>query len=971
MTPPSTALAARIAAQPAANGAANIRLDELLADSSGLARFVEAHSGLGPLLGRILNGSTFLARFIAQYPDATLELLSQAPETGVSGLLDGVDRDIAGCDDFGVASAILRTARTRAATLISLADLGGVWPVDDVIGQLSEVAGRLVAAAVRFLLTQGAAAEKISPANPSKPDEGSGYIVLAMGKMGAGELNFSSDIDLIVLFDAAKAPMAGDNDPRSFFVRLTKDLVRLLQAHTGDGYVYRTDLRLRPDPGATNVAISTDAAAQYYESFGQNWERAAMIKARPVAGDIEAGKAFLDELKPFIWRKYLDFATISDVHSIKRQIQAYRGLGQVALAGHNIKLGRGGIREIEFFVQTQQLIAGGRNQELRGRKTLEMLDVLTREGWIDESARSELAAAYRYLRWLENRIQMVADQQTQTLPKAAEGLAAFARFAGYRSTSALANELLPHLAAVEGHYTNLFEHAPDLGYSGGNLVFTGGDDDPATLETLNAMGFTDASLVSRTVRTWHHGRYAATRTPATRRRLTELLPSLLQALAESEQPDRAFVAFDRFLEGLPAGVQLFAMLHANEHLLALLADLLGTAPRLARQLSARPRTLEAVLDPDFYGPLPDSQAYLAISKLALRADDFEGCLDRARAFGQEQFFRIGVRLLSGTSEAGDTGRANSNLAAGIIASLLDAVGLDVARRAGYMPGGEVVVLGMGKLGGAEMAATSDLDLILIYDVEEGATQSDGERPLSIGQYYSRFAQRFISAVSAPTAEGRLYDVDMRLRPSGRAGPVATRFSAFVDYHKASSWTWEHMALTRARVIAGPKRLCVAVEAAITVQLTVPRDRAAVAGEVVEMRQRIEAEKGTDDIWDIKQVRGGLLDIEFIAQFLQLVHANAHPGVLAQNTEVALEHIATEGLLGPSDAENLLAALRLYQAVTQVIRLCLGELADPVNAAPNLQRRLAQAANLPDIAALSADLAEHQRRVKEIFEAVIV
>ncbi|VAW11013.1 Glutamate-ammonia-ligase adenylyltransferase [hydrothermal vent metagenome] len=947
------------------------RLDDLLRRSPGLGAVIDAAPAVGPLLARSIDGSPFLARWAEREPDEVARIFAASPEAGLAAILDAADADMAAASGFETAAAILRQARTRAAVSVSLADLGGVWSVQEVIEALSAIAGRLVSAAVRFLLAAAAETGKFCPADTAAPDIGSGYIVLAMGKLGARELNFSSDIDLIVLYDAAAAPVAEGVEVRRFFVRLTKDLVRLLQEHTGDGYVFRTDLRLRPDPGATHVAISTDAATQYYESFGQNWERAAMIKARALAGDLVAGEAFLGEIQPFIWRKYLDFAAIADVHSIKRQIQAYRGHGDVGVAGHNIKLGRGGIREIEFFVQTQQLIAGGRNRRLRGRKTLEMLDVLASQAWITAEARDEMAAAYRYLRQLENRLQMVADQQTQTLPKDQGELAEFAAFAGYGTAEALAKDLLVHLRSVERHYMSLFEHAPDLGGTEGSLVFTGGEDDPATVETLLAMGFGDAGLISRTIRGWHHGRYAATRTPAARARLTELMPALLRAFAQSEHPDRAFLAFDRFLEGLPAGVQLFALLNANAHLLALLADVLGTAPRLARQLSARPRTLEAVLDPEFYGPLPDAAAYLAASARTLDdAADFEDCLDRARSFGQEQFFRIGVRLLSGTIEASEAGRANSDLATGIVAALLDAVGHEIAVRAGHMPGGEVAVVGMGKLGGSEMTATSDLDLILVYDLDEGATQSDGAAPLSVGQYYSRFAQRFIAAITAPTAEGRLYEVDMRLRPSGRSGPVATRLAAFIDYHGTSSWTWEHMALTRARVLAGSQNLKTKVEAAIRARLVVPRDAAALAGDVLEMRTRIAAEKGTTDIWQIGQVRGGLVDIEFIAQYLQLAHAAENAEILSPNTETALMRLAGAGYLPPDDGEELVGALRIYQTVIQLVRLSLGEPSDPPGASASFQRRLARAVNLPDFAALAAELADRQGRVGAIFKALI-
>lgn len=964
------------------NTAANIdppqRLTDLLAETSELAEICASSACVQNLLARVFTGSPFLTRFAERYPEEIANFLAIDPDEHLDNLLNSADQALKTETDFAKASAILRIARTKAAVLVALADLGGVWPVPRVIEAQSEIARRLVASAVRFLLSSAALRGKIHPKDPDHPDIASGYIVLAMGKLGAGELNYSSDIDLIVLFDPAIAPVDQGEDMRSFFVRLTRDMVKLLQEHTGDGYVFRTDLRLRPDPGATNVALSTDAAMQYYESFGQNWERAAMIKASPIAGDLAAGEEFLAEIKPFIWRKYLDFAAIADVHSIKRQIQAYRGHADVAVAGHNIKLGRGGIREVEFFVQTQQLIAGGRNADLRGQKTLDMLNVLAGEQWITEEGRDEMSAAYIYLRWLENRIQMVGDQQTQTLSSDADELQTFALFAGYKDAEALAADLTQHLRRVEAHYTSLFEHAPNLGHSGGPLAFTGGEDDPATLQTLSDMGFTDVKLVSRTVRDWHHGRYSATRTQAARGRLTELMPALLQALADSEHPDKACIAFDRFLERLPSGVQLFSMLHANEQLLSLLADIMGTAPRLANELSLRPRTLEGVLSPDFYGPLPDETAYALASSDAIaeasNPDDFnvEECLDRVRAFGQEQFFRIGVRLLSGTIEADEAGRANSALASGLISTLLPVVAAQIAQGAGEFPGGEVVVIGMGKLGGGEMSASSDLDLILVYDLDEGASQSvidesAGQRSLSVGQYFTRFTQRFISALSAPTAEGRLYDVDMRLRPSGNAGPVATRLTAFVDYHATSSWTWEHMALTRARVVAGPKKLKQTVESAIRDRLVAPRAKIALAEDVRSMRARIEEERGSDKLWDIKQVRGGLIDIEFLLQYLQLAHAAENPDILSPNAETATERLFEAGFIEANEREVIQGALSLYMTVTQMVRLCLGQNSDPENASASFRRRLAQAVNVPQFEHVVAELGHCQKEVSQIYQ----
>ena len=410
-----------------------------------------------------------------------------------------------------------------------------------------------------------------------------------MGKYGAHELNYSSDIDLIVFFDAEIAPLGETIEPGRFFVRLTRDLVHILQERTADGYVFRTDLRLRPDPASTQAAISTAAAFRYYESLGQNWERAALIKARPVAGDIAAGDAFLKALSPYIWRKYLDYNAIADIHAMKRQIHAAKGHERIAIAGHNLKLGRGGIREIEFFVQSQQLIAGGRQLALRTRQTLAGLDLLTQYGWIGAQVRDDLACAYRYLRRMEHRLQMMADQQTHTLPASQDELAKFARFAGYASLDRFKRELRRHMQKVEAHYAALFETVPELTPSrvAGNLVFTGDADDPGTAETLRQLGFKNPSMAIAALKGWHYGRYRSMQSERAREILTEFTPALLEAFADTSDPDLALATFDAFLSEVPTALQLFGMLRANPNLLRLIAQIMGSAPRLARILSRR------------------------------------------------------------------------------------------------------------------------------------------------------------------------------------------------------------------------------------------------------------------------------------------------------------------------------------------------------------------------------------------------
>ena len=920
----------------------------------------EGIAGGSPFLRQLmLRDPVFAGRVFREEPDHLLGLQLEA--------LRGIPPELPQADVM----ARLRQLRKRVALLIAVADLSGRWDVEEVTGALTDFADAALQAAVSWLISDFARAGKATVEDPARPAQGCGYVALAMGKQGAHELNYSSDIDLIILYDPFTPLLSDPSEAGTFFVRFTRRLVQLMQDVTEDGYVFRTDLRLRPDPRATQVAISIEAAAIYYENQGQNWERAAMIKARPAAGDLALGAEFLDRLKPYIWRKYLDFAAIADVQSMKRQIHAVKGHGEIKVRGHNLKLGRGGIREIEFFVQTQQLIAGGRNPKLRGRSTLGMLDQLAEAQWITPAAAEELKSAYRFLRAIEHRVQMVNDEQTHALPAEDAAFASFSRFCGYATVEAFDAEVRRTLECVQGHYARLFEQAEELGTAGGSLVFTGGEDDPETIETLTRMGYRSPSEVSATIRGWHFGRYPATRSAKARELLTELMPKLLGSLAAMGDADLAFLAFDRFLSGLPAGVQLFSLLKANPKLLDLLATILGSAPRLAEQLSRRPKVLDAVLDPGFFTSLP-SEAEMAQMIAATMPEGLplDEVADRARVVGKEQAFRIGVRVLSETAGAAETGLAFSQLAGLLLGRIHLAATEDAVRRHGTVPGGRSAVIAMGKLGGHEMTAGSDLDLILIYDVAEGTEMSGGARPLSVNQYYARLTQRLISGVSAPTAEGVLYEVDMRLRPSGSKGPVAASLSAFESYQRDSAWTWEKLALTRARPVCGDPGLMNELTRTIRRALAEPRDAEKVRADVVDMRRLMLREQGSGGTWDVKRARGGLVELEFIAQTLQLIHAAAHPTVLDTNTLEALARLHRADLLSDGDHLVLKRAGLLYHRITQMLRLCLDGPYDPAKALPALNMLVANSAVAPDIAGAEALLADTQAEVAAIFDRLV-
>lgn len=920
-------------------------------------------------------GSPYLFGLARRDPARLFRVLATNPEDLFETLKVRLEKSTQAATEAGDQAAIMRAVRefkSEVALLTALADLGGVWSVMTVTRTLSETADAALRASVRYLFARAIAkGDWLASEEGAEGVDGSGYIVLGMGKYGADELNYSSDIDLIVFFDRDRARLREGVEAQTFFVRLTRELVKLIQEHTADGYVFRTDLRLRPDAGATQLAMSTDAAMAYYESFGQNWERAALIKARAVAGDLRAGEALLRELQPFIWRKYLDFAAIADVHAMKRQIHAFKGFGKIGVAGHNIKVGRGGIREIEFFAQTQQLIAGGRQRDLRSRRTLDTLATLAERGWIREDVRDDLVQAYCFLRRIEHRLQMVADEQTQLLPDDPERLESLALFSGYENVEQFSLALKAVFEKVQAHYAALFEDMPELTKRGSNMVFAGGEDDPETVATLKAMGFSQPSTVIAMVRGWHHGRYPAVRSPRSQERLTEVQPLLIEALAATVDPDAAIATFDRFLSQLPTGVQLFSLLRAHPGLMQLVAHIMGSAPRLAGVLSRRRRLLDAVLDPRTYDTRPSAAELDEIIATEIAAaPDFQGVLDASRIVGNEQGFLIGVRVLSGTIDASQAGGAYALVAERLIAALLTAARDELARVNGQIAGGEVAVIAMGKLGSREMTAASDLDLIVVYDFVPGVEESNGERPLSPSQYYARLTQRLISALSAPTAEGKLYDVDMRLRPSGQQGPVATKISSFVNYQTEEAWTWEHMALTRARVVAATGDLGERVTTSIRDVLVRPRDRSKIASDVREMRERIFAEKGATNIWNLKHVRGGLVDLEFIAQFLQLVSAGQNPEVLDQTTYTSLERLRDAGFLTAGQADLLLPATRLIHDLTQILRICTDGNFDRDTAPLGLKELLARAGDAPSFIMLEEHLTVTLAAVADMFEEIV-
>jgi [glutamine synthetase] adenylyltransferase / [glutamine synthetase]-adenylyl-L-tyrosine phosphorylase len=936
---------------------------------SELSDALQSHPDFLSFIGSVCTLSTFLRDCIMARPERLQAILARDPEDSYKEIINEINILSKNSGNESEFMAALREAKAKLALLCGFADLGQWWRGERVTAALSAFADAALGGTLDFLLGALHQSGKVTLPDPENPQKDSGLFILGMGKYGAEELNYSSDIDIILFFEQAKMQINSD-DPISLFVRLTKSLIRIFQERTGHGYVFRVDLRLRPDPGSTPLVMPAVTALHYYEAYGQNWERAAMIKARIVAGDKKAGKDFLEELAPFVWRKYLDYAAISDVHSIKRQIHAHKGHSAIAVAGHNIKLGRGGIREVEFFAQTQQLIAGGRLPQLRKLKTLDALAALCSEGWIDEKARDELGAAYWYLRDVEHRIQMVADEQRHTLPEDDEGLARIAFMMGETDMASFTKRLTSTLKTVEKHYAGLFETSPQLSGEVGNLVFTGEDDDPETLETLSVMGFSRPSEVIRTVRAWHYGRFPAIRSAQARELLTELTPGLLQAVAATGQADETLAAFDRFVAGLPAGIQLFSLLKSNPELLRLLLLVLSSAPRLAEIITRKPHVFDGFLEPAFAGTVPDRTALAErLSSTLARTDQYEAVLDLARIFSAEQKFLIGMRLIAQNLSPGRAGRAYSNLAEILIDAMLNRLESEFEKRHGKIPGGRICVLGMGRLGSRELTAGSDLDLILLYDHPADAEFSDGEKPLAVSQYYIRLTQRLIAAMSAPTAEGVIFELDFRLRPSGNAGPLATPVEQFMKYQRKEAWIWEKQALTRARPVAGDAGLAEEIEQEICTLLRKPLPARKLAFELKKMRKLIDGEKPAKNIFDVKTARGGLIDIEFLAQWAILRNGienakHARPVSTMDQIEYAKQ------LFSQADYETLLEAWYAYNRLLQILRVCIETTYTPESAPGGLNEILCMAFDLPQVSAVEAYLADLQQKVRAIFEQSI-
>lgn len=873
----------------------------------------------------VVPKATAMWQTITTYSPYLTKIATRQPETFVAcveglytHIIAALDEEIAALQTLHAQNIWMKHARSikeRTALSIALADLSGAWTLEHVTRALTFFGEHMVRSALEWLLHEAVRRNEWQARSASSLQESSGISILGMGKLGAYELNYSSDIDIIVLFDPERTHYIGARNVQHFMNRIVQQLVHMLQERTEHGYVLRTDIRLRPDPMSTPPAVNVRAALHYYETVGQNWERAAMIKARAIAGDTGTSAAFLAELIPYIWRKNLDFNTIADIHSIMRQMHS-NSLVPSHLLGHNIKTGIGGIRSIEFYVQTQQLVWGGRNVSLRVNGTLAATEALMRAALIDASTRDALHACYQYLRTLEHRLQMVEDAQTHSLPSTEEDYAAIARFMGYASAEDFTSTTRSVLEQVQHIYASAMVGSAPLS-ADGNLVFTGVENDEETLRTLHGMGYREAERISAIIQGWHRGHRRSTRSKRSRQLLTEMVPTLLSKLAEATNPDTAFFQFDDFLERLPSGVQIFSLIQARPEILGFITHILGSAVALGHTLSANPLLLDAMMEPEFFMKLPSKEHLQQELHLRLHGlQDMEQSMLALRVFQNEKRFQAGAHMLKSLAHPLDVSGFLSDLAEVVLQATLEAVSKAYISDECDMRSIPLAVLGFGKLGARDLTFDSDLDLVIVYD-------DRAHNDSNLRKHMQRISQRFITALTSMTREGRLYEIDTRLRPGGGDGPLAISLDSFDGYFSSHAWTFERMALTKARIIAHQgASITTPLTQCIHRHITAPHDPATIISDMIDMRERVAQEFGTRNPWHIKYVCGGMMDLEFITQTLVLIHAQRIPAVHQHNVLDVLQTMHAHMLIDATTHDALSHAYRVLAVCLSFQRLCV-------------------------------------------------
>ncbi len=919
----------------------------------------------------VFGNSPYLAALACRFPKETNIYLQGNLEKHAKHLFQTMSVPRPDMETTSNLMAFLRDCKSKISLICAIADVTNEWPLEKITETLSLLAELSLEIGLAHLLhIQMQKGELAWPDKAPEPvslilSRKCGYFILGMGKLGAYELNYSSDIDLIVLFDPDKTQYIGKRSEAQCFIKITQELMQIIEKRTMHGYVFRTDLRLRPDPSSTPVAISVYTAESYYHSMAANWERSAMIKARVVAGDKETGAEYLSHLSNWIWRRSMDFAALKDIAGIKDQID--RHYQQTNLApgpGFNVKLGTGGIREIEFFTQINQLLHAGRHPDLRIKGTLQALGLLAEQKFITPSTQAQLQSAYVFLRTLEHRIQMINDEQSHDIPEENSQLDRLVSFMGFPSQNAMFAEVSIHATAVSNIYASLLP--------GDSYETTASLSEAEIERELTDLSYENPTNNLAIIKQWRQGKYQALRTDRARKLLDQCLPQLLTAFSKTDAPAAALLRFDKFIGKLPTGVQLFSLLQSNPSLFKLLARVMGLAPALADTLSKKPTLWDMVLEPHFFEPIENETALVAdLQNRLTSAQDFQDVLDFVRIFVAEQKFRAGIHLLESIASVEEVGSALSRIADVTLKILIPAVETEFRRRHGEFPGGGIAVLAMGKYGGMELTHTSDLDIVFLYHIEGSCKASNGEKPLSPSQYFSRLGQNIITAITALTSEGRLFEVDTRLRPSGSQGPLVVTLETFQDYYATRAWTWEHMALTRARLIVAPKAMITPLEKSIDCVLTGEREHDNLLMSVHDMHTKLYQQFGSENKWSVKHCRGGLVDMEFICQYLMLLSGNEYHTIFTPKLSEAIEKLQGIGHFNKETAINLHCAHEFMQQIQSLIRLCLSKAPATSGDIPEgLKQTLLQATNLNSFADLESTLEKHQLFIYKLYEKLI-
>ncbi|KRB82475.1 glutamate-ammonia-ligase adenylyltransferase [Sphingomonas sp. Root710] len=851
-------------------------------------------------LRRIGAFSPFLASLAERHPDTVAAVRDH-------GLTEAIRLGFAAVESPDAAVA-LRLQRQKLSLATALADLAGLAPLEEVVGHLSAFADRALDRAIRTAI-----AERTPDAEPR------GFAALALGKHGSRELNYSSDIDPILIFDPEALPHRSREEPVEAAVRIARRVVELLQTRDAHGYVFRVDLRLRPSPEVSPLALPIDAALSYYESAALPWERAAFIRARAAAGDIALGQGFLDAIRPFVWRRSIDFGAVQEIRQISRRIRDHYAQGQLLGPGYDLKRGRGGIREVEFYAQIHQLIHGGREPQLRAPATLDALAALGEAGRIDAELAAQLAEAYRLFRTIEHRLQMVDDHQTHRLPKQPEALDNVARLHGLPDGAALVDLLRPHVETVGIAYDGLDQ------------------DDEARLpvqaekleEALTAAGFADPAAARLRIDNMRDGKSRSLRTPVAQAALEAMLPTLVAALGKAPSPQDALNRFEDLVAGLPSAINLFRLLEARPALARALIDVLSHAPTLSQALSRRPALLDGLIDATALAPPPPFETLVEEFAAAESSDSYEQLLDLVRQRVGERRFALGVQLIEGSTDPIEVAQGYARVAEAAFDVLACATIAEFEQTHGRVPGGELLVIALGRLGGGALTHASDLDIIYLF-TGDFLTESDGRKPLGATTYFNRLAQRVSGALSVATAAGPLYEVDTRLRPSGAQGPLAVSVESFAKYQSESAWTWEHMALTRARTIFGSAAARAEADAIVAETLGRERDQAALTADVVKMRGDIARHKPPSGRFDVKLIDGGLVDAEFTVHLLQLRHRTGFDPRL----RTAMRMLADQALIDP----EVIPAHELMTRMLVTLRLVSPASTEPPEASQPLVAR---------------------------------